>query len=306
MRRYHLTEFIMQLCNTPILRVAAVACTGQVAGIPLATLPAANHSRRADHAAPSKAISDGQRCDSFMGSSRKLIVGTDPAQPQVGSPTKLVMQIQDDDGTPITRFDAWHSTLVYLIVVHEGLDEIAHLHPEVDASGMITIEFAFPMVGRYRLIVEHQPRGKSPARAEGQLVVHGDKEPTASLMPNASNEIKVDALTAHITTMPGNRETAGCFQFIDSSSQAVGDLQPRLEAKGHLAIVSEEGRANAHAYSQGETKTDSAGTVEFSGRLPKRGIYKAWDQLQREESVFAVPFVIEHIRGTPLSPAGGH
>ena len=89
---------------------------------------------------------------------RKLIVATDPSEPQAGSATKLVLQIQDDDGTPIKTFDVLHEKLVHLIVVREGLDEFAHLHPEVDASGMITIEYAFPKSGKYRLFSDRQPR----------------------------------------------------------------------------------------------------------------------------------------------------
>ena len=241
-----------------------------------------------------------------MPTSRKLLVNSAPSQPQAGSATKLVLQIQDDDGTPIKSFDLLHEKLVHLIVVREGLDEFAHLHPEVDASGMITTEFAFPKSGKYRLFADHQPQGKSPGLAAGELVVAGDDEPAVALVPNASNEVAVGAIKAHVAFTPGDQETSVRFHFVDADGKAVGDLQPYLAAMGHLVIISSAGREYVHAHPLSESKTAPDGVVEFAAHFPKPGIYKAWGQFQRDGSVFTVPFVMEHKGGKPMPHAGGH
>ena len=241
-----------------------------------------------------------------MITARKLVVGTDPSQPRAGSPTKLVLQIQDDDGTPIKKFALLHEKLVHLIVVREGLDEFAHLHPQVDSAGMITIEFLFPKSGKYRLFADHQPKGKSPGLAAGELVVAGDDKPAEALEPNVSNEVVVGEITAHVSINPGDQETAVRFHLIDATGQSVGDVQPYLGAMGHLVIISADGREYVHAHPLSEAKTAPNGVVEFAAHFPKSGIYKAWGQFQRDGSVFTVPFVMKHKGDKPMPHEEGH
>jgi len=285
----------MRLWTTLSLIAVAVGCAGKEESTPAAKPPAAEHG---GHAMPSK---DGhgehgghENMKMNMATPRKLVVGTDPSKPQAGSPTKFVLQIQDEDGTPIKTFDLLHEKLVHLIVVREGLDEFAHLHPEVDASGMITIEFAFPKSGKYRLFADHQPQGKSPGLAAGELVVTGADEPAAALVPNASNEVTVGDIKAHVTFKPGDQETAVRFHLVAADDKPVGDLQPYLGAMGHLVIISADGREYVHAHPLSEAKTAPDGAVEFAAHFPKPGIYKAWGQFQRGGSVFTVPYVLEH------------
>lgn len=293
----------MRLWTTLSLIAFAVGCASKEEGTPAAKAPATEHGGHAGHATPSKdgAGSHGEHgghdnMKMNMSMPRKLVVGTDPSKPQAGSPTKLVLQIQDDDGTPIKTFDVLHEKLVHLIVVREGLDEFAHLHPEVDASGMITIEFAFPKSGKYRLFADHQPQGKSPGLAAGELVVTGADEPAAALVPNASNEVAVGEIKVHIAIQPGNQETTVRFHFVAADDKPVRDLQPYLGAMGHLVIISADGREYVHAHPLNEAKTAPDGAVAFAAHFPKPGIYKAWGQFQRDGSVFTVPFVLDHTR----------
>ena len=288
----------MRLWTTLSLIAFAVGCAGKEEGIPAAKAPATDHG---GHAMPSKDSpgSHGEHgghenMKMNMAAPRKLVMGTDPSQPQAGSPTKLVLQIQDDEGTPIKTFDLLHEKLVHLIVVREGLDEFAHLHPEVDASGLITIEYVFPKSGKYRLFADHQPQGKSPGLAAGELVVAGDDEPAAALVPNASNEVAVGEIKAHVAITPGEKETAVRFHLVAADDKPVGDLQPYLGVMGHLVIISADGREYVHAHPLSEAQTAPDGALEFAAHFPKPGIYKAWGQFQRDGSVFTMPFVLEN------------
>ena len=114
-----------------------------------------------------------------MASPRTLVVMSEPSQPAAGSTTKLMLKIQDADGTPIKSFDILHEQLVHLIVVRDGLDEFAHLHPDVDSSGMMTTQFVFPKSGKYRLFANHQPQGKPAGLATGEVNVSGSDAKTA-------------------------------------------------------------------------------------------------------------------------------
>ncbi len=297
----------MRVWITLCLIAIAVGCTGKHEGTPAAKAPVMTHGGQAElgtaskdgHGSPGKQ-GGHENMKMNMVTQRQLVVKTEPSEPQAGSPTKLMLQIPGDDGAPIKTFDVLHTKLVHLVVVREGLDEFAHLHPEVDASGTITIEYAFPKSGKYRLFVDHQPQGKSPGLAAGELVVAGDDEPAAALVPNASNEVAVGEIKAHIAITPGDRETMVRFHLVDAAGQAVGDLQPYLGAMGHLVIISADGREYVHAHPLNDAETAPDGAVEFAAHFPKPGIYKAWGQFQRDGSVFTVPFVMEHKGGKSI------
>lgn len=263
------------------------------------------------HAEGSKSVKNGQSPSGGHGqmeipAPRKLVVGTAPAHPRAGAMTKLVLQIQDDDGTPIKRFEMLHEQLVHLIVVRDGLDEFAHLHPEVDEMGMITTEFAFSKSGKHRLFADHQPQGKSAGVASGELVVAGDDEPAERLMPNTSPVVAVGEFRAHVTINSGDPETMMRFHLADGVGRTVDDLQPYLGAMGHLVIISADGSEYVHAHPLSEAQSAPEGVVEFAAHFPESGIYKAWGQFRRHNSILTVPFVMEHKRGPAPPHAGGH
>ena len=262
-----------------------------------ATLPD-SHAGHSNNDAPSK-VDHGshgghENMPVNMTPPRTLVVMTEPSQPTVGSTTKLEMKIQNADGTPIKSFDILHEKLVHLIVVRDGLDEFAHLHPDVDGSGMMTTQFAFPKSGKYRLFADHQPQGKPAGLATGELNVSGSDDQAVALVPTASSEVAIGELSAHIEIRSGEHETNVQFRFIDGVGKPVSDLQPYLGAMGHLVIINEDGKEYVHSHPVSNAKTAPNGAVEFTAHFPKPGIYKAWGQFQRNGTVFTVPYVLEH------------
>ncbi len=291
------------------LFVLTVGCFRNDEGTHPDGMPATNSTVHTEHAAipikdPSAHSNHGGHGEMQMPSAspRKLVVKTEPTQPQAGEATKLQLQILENDGRPITKFSLLHEKLVHLIVIRDGLDEFSHLHPNVDASGNITIEHVFPKAGKYRLFADHQPEGKSPGLARGELVVVGDDESAVALVPNASDEVAVGEINAKVAVQPGDRETTVRFQLVDASGQVVTDLQPYLGAMGHLVIISADGAEYVHAHPLSESQTSPEGFVEFAAHFPKPGLYKAWGQFQRHDTVFTVPFVLQHSTAHPATP----
>jgi hypothetical protein len=289
------------------LIAVSVGCSGKGEGPPPNSVPAANPDSQVEHAPPKEGHSvhsnhgGHEQMQMPAATARKLVVKTDPSQPQAGEVTKLLLQILDNDGQPITKFALLHEKLVHLIVVREGLDEFSHLHPLVDASGNITIEHVFPKAGQYRLFADHQPQGQTPGLARGELIVAGDDESAAALVSNASDEIAVGAIKAHVAFQPGEQETTVRFHLVDASDQVVSDLQPYLGAMGHLVIISADGADYVHAHPLSESRSAPEGVVEFAAHFPKPGLYKAWGQFQRHDTVFTVPFVLQHSTAHPAA-----
>ncbi len=298
----------MRLLFALSLIVLTVGCSRKDEDTHPSGMSASNQRKHAEHATPP--IQDHSSPSNHGGhggmqmpaaTARKLAVKTEPTQPQAGEAAQLRLQILGDNGQPITKFAMLHEKLVHLIVVREGLDEFSHLHPQVDASGNITIEHVFPKAGRYRLFADHQPEGKPPGLARGELIVSGDDESAAALVPNASDEVAVGEIKAHVAFQPGDQETMVRFQLVDAGDQVVSDLQPYLGAMGHLVIISADGAEYVHAHPLSESQTAPEGFVEFAAHFPKPGLYKAWGQFQRHDTVFTVPFVLQHATAHPAT-----
>lgn len=223
-----------------------------------------------------------------------LMLDTEPSTPKAGESITLKGHIQSEDGTRVTSFDAIHEKLVHLIVVREGLDEFAHLHPEVSSSGSMSVSYIFPKPGSYRLFADFQSRGQSQELATGQVSVPGDISPAKKLAANESNEVKVDSIKAQVSVEATKAETIMTFQLLDFDGLAVTDLQPYLGAMGHLVIISADGREYVHAHPMSDATTAPDGVVKFAAHFAEPGLYKAWGQFQRNGNVFTVPYVLKH------------
>ena len=113
-----------------------------------------------------------------------LVVRTEPERVTAGQPTTLKLMIHDAGGGMVKDFDVAHEAKVHLIVVRDGLDTFAHLHPAVDAAGNVTATYTFPTGGTYRLYADHQPTGGRPGTAAADVTVAGDSPPAPPAWPS--------------------------------------------------------------------------------------------------------------------------
>lgn len=229
---------------------------------------------------------------SMHAATAQLILETEPREPQSGTVTNLRLMLHGPDGKMIAKFAEIHEKLAHLIIVREGLDQFAHVHPEVDAEGNFTARFTFPVGGKYRLFLDHKPAGGAQATATTELEVSGASPTPPDLAPNVPGRVVGDGLEADVAlAAAGDGETKITFRVLDGSQQEVTDLQPYLGAKGHLVVISSDGRQYVHSHpDEGDT---AASTVSFGAHFPALGVYKGWGQFQRSDRVHIVPFVVE-------------
>jgi hypothetical protein len=223
-----------------------------------------------------------------------LMVSTKPEEVSIGEPVTLEMMIHDDQGAMVKDFEVIHEKKIHLILVRDGLDEFAHLHPELRADGTFWIQHAFPKAGKYRLYVDHKPASQPQATAVGAIEVAGDAPPAPTLVPNVPGRAEGDGLQAEVSADPeGVGETQIAFQVLDDAGEPVADLEPYLGAMGHLVVISADGEQYVHAHPADASTSAPDGKVSFQAHFTKPGLYKGWGQFQRHEQVYTVPFVIE-------------
>lgn len=222
-----------------------------------------------------------------------LFVTAEPSPPVAGRPAALKLMVHGAGGEMLKEFAVAHEQKVHLMVIREGLDQFAHLHPEVDADGNITVRHTFPAGGTYRLFADYQPAGGSAAVAATEVKVSGDSPPAPALVPDVPGTVTGDGLTARVTAdgAKAGAEATVRFELTDMKGKPVTDLEPYMGATGHLVVVSADGKQYVHAHptAGGGEKN----VVSFQAHFPAAGVYKGWGQFKRAGRVLVVPFVVQ-------------
>ena len=224
-----------------------------------------------------------------------LMIQTEPAQVIAGKPTTLKLMIHGADGKMVNNFEVVHEQKIHLIVVRDGLDQFAHIHPEVDAAGNATVSYSFPTGGNYWLYADYKPTGKEQTTATAQVKVSGDIPAISPLTPNVpGSEATGDGLRAKVAIEGASAGGEGTitFDLTDAAAEPVVDLQPYMGAMGHLVVLSSDGKQYVHAH-PAEAQPDKVNRVVFQAHFMKPGLYKAWGQFRRMDTVRVVPFVFK-------------
>lgn len=222
----------------------------------------------------------------------ELILTTMPEKPNAGEPADLRIMLHDASGKMLKDFEPTHEKLAHLIIVREGLDEFAHVHPAISPTGMMTIKHTFPRGGNYFVFLDHKPRGEQMATSKTKLAVEGEASTAPTLTPNVPGTLQGDGLQANVALRTAaDKAQVMSFAVQDNMGKAIIDLQTYLGAMGHLVVLSADGKQYVHAHPLTEKSPD--GKVEFEVHFPGPGIYKAWGQFQRNGKVFTIPAVIK-------------
>lgn len=251
-------------------------------------------SRHEEHDTKAKPGDDPHAAhDKAKGSSQLMIV-TDPAQASAGKLTTLKLMIHGADRETVKSFEIVHDQKIHLIIVRDGLDQFAHIHPEVDAAGNATVTYTFLTGGNYWLYADHKPTGKEQATATAQVKVAGDIPASPVLTPNVPGEIPGDGLRAKVAVegASGGGEATITFDLSDAAGKAVENLQPYMGAMGHLVVLSSDGKEYIHAH-PAEAKPRTSSRVVFQAHIIKPGLYKGWGQFRWKDTVRVVPFVFK-------------
>ena len=221
----------------------------------------------------------------------ELIVGTKPAEPVANQPVTLNLMIHSADGAMLKHFEVVHEQKVHLVIVREGLDHFAHIHPAVDANGNLTIRHTFPAAGQYRLFADYKPVDGAHATATGSVSISGESQQAPALVANAPGNIVADGIRASISAEPLKAGKAARVKFsLQREQGGPAVLEDYMGAAGHLMFVSAAGKyVHVHPVADDAAK----GTVEFAAHFPNPGLFKGWGQFKHDGQVRVVPFVVD-------------
>ncbi len=214
--------------------------------------------------------------------------------PQSNQKEEVSIQIQDNTGKPIEKFEISHEKEMHLIVVSKYLSTFQHLHPENKGNGLFTVATTFPTGGDYKMIADFIPSGTEPKTESQWITISGQAPSPRPLQPetNLTKAVEGKEVTLSFDKLQSGQDATMTFSFRDAASkQPITNLQPYLGAIGHVVIISSDVEKYIHNHPLEENSTGPE--AKFGTAFPNSGVYKIWGQFQQNGKVFIVPFVVE-------------
>jgi len=221
-----------------------------------------------------------------------------------GSEAPLRFRILGPDGEPVTRYTSEHGKDLHLIAVRRDLTGFQHVHPRLDAGGTWSVAASLSHAGVYRVFADFTPAERRDGLTLGaDLSVAGDYMPQP--LPATTRTVEVDGYTV---TLEGDLEAGGEAELMLSVSkdgQPVTDLQPYLEAYGHLVALRDRDLAYLHVHPAGspdDGTTRPGPDITFYATVPSAGDYRLFLDFKHANEVRTAAFTLT--AGSPTTQTG--
>ncbi|MDQ4110295.1 MAG: hypothetical protein M3306_04235 [Actinomycetota bacterium] len=197
-------------------------------------------------------------------------------RPQRSASATLRFRILGTDHEPVTRFETAHGKLLHLIVVRRDLATYEHLHPVMADDGTWSVTADLAAAGTYRVFADFRPATEDEGLTLGQdLFVAGPYEPQP--LPAAATTSTVSPYEVNLDGHLVAGQTSRLTLTVTRDGEPVTDLEPYLEAYGHLVALRDGDLAYLHVHPEGvpgDGRTDPGPEITFSAEVPSAGTYR--------------------------------
>lgn len=205
----------------------------------------------------------------------------------------LRFQIRHDD-EPLTAFERVHGKDLHLIVVRRDLTGFQHVHPTMDGEGLWSVPVDLSLPGEYRVFADFKPAGVEASYTLGaDLSVPGTFEPRVLTDPTRTSAADGYEVSLTGDLVPGT--TSELTVSVARAGKAVTDLEPYLEAYGHLVALRDGDLAYLHVHPEGhpgDGVTRPGPEITFQAAVPSAGTYKLFLDFQHGSAVRTASFTV--------------
>ncbi|WP_433243251.1 hypothetical protein [Actinomadura nitritigenes] len=209
-----------------------------------------------------------------------------------GVRTDFRFTIDGPDGRPVTRFTPLHGKRLHLIIARRDLSGFQHLHPTEVGGGVWEVAVVLPKAGAYRFFTDVQPEGAQEALTLGvDVAAAGDFQPVP--LPGPEQVAKVDGYEVRLAGALAPGRSSKLTLSVSKDGKPVTDLEPYLEAYGHLVALRQGDLAYLHVHPDGEPgdgKTKPGPDITFYAEAPSAGTYRLYLDFQHGGKVRTAEF----------------
>ncbi len=249
------------------------------------------------------------------GSGPTVSLETVPAEINAGSPVKMKVRIEDQDGKPLAGLVRHHERILHAVIVGQDLRTFAHIHAEdlgpvtktMLAHAVFPLQYTFPKSGYYLVGLDFATADKLYSDTILISVMGGPSmaRPDIDLSRSKNFGTYRVLLTSSPEQIRAGEETT-LIWHIEQNGEPVTDLRPYLGAPMHISVVSANLQRFMHIHGMlpGEVHGDlDQGHRTFHGRFgpdiestvifPAKGTYALFCQVNHEENVLLFEFMVE-------------
>ncbi|GLZ07260.1 hypothetical protein Acsp03_47260 [Actinomadura sp. NBRC 104412] len=225
-----------------------------------------------------------------------------------GRRTDFRFTVTGPDGKPVTRYTPLHGKRLHLIIARRDLSGFQHLHPTEAGGGVWTIPLTLPDPGAYRFFTDVRPEGAPKQLTLGtDITAPGDYEPTP--LPSPAQVAEVDGYEVRLdgALVPGR--SSRITLTVSKDGRPVTDLEPYLEAYGHLVALRDRDLAYLHVHPDGEPgdgRTRPGPSITFYAEVPSTGTYRLYLDFQHKGKVRTAEFTATAGAGQAVPPQDDH
>ena len=207
----------------------------------------------------------------------------------LGATEAYTFRILDADGATVRDFALEHGRRLHLIVVRRDLTGYQHLHPTQRADGSWTVPLRLAAPGSYRVFADFTPAGGEKTTLGTDVLVDGDAAYAA--LPAPATHARVDGYDVALAGAPAAGRSGRLTFTVTRDGAPVTDLQPYLEARGHLVALRAGDLAYLHVHPEDEATPGDR--ISFMVELPSAGRYRLFLQFKHEGRIHTVAFTQE-------------
>jgi len=196
-------------------------------------------------------------------------------------------------GRPLTSYTTQHDKELHLIVVRRDLDGFQHVHPDRAADGTWSVPLNLAKAGGYRVFADFAPAALGRGLVLGADVsVAGAFTPVP--LPAPTSTASVDGYDVSLTGAPMAGTESELVFTVTRNGKPVTDLEPHLEAFGHLVTLRSGDLAYLHTHPAQEAHAGERGgpAVRFMTTFPTAGTYRLFLDFQRGGKVRTAAFTV--------------
>ena len=219
-----------------------------------------------------------------------------------GTSERLRFRIVGPDGRTVRAFDRVHGKELHLIVVRRDLSGYRHVHPVRAADGTWETTVRLDEAGVYRAYADIRPASGPALTLAADLTVAGELRPRPLPAPAATARVGDHEVAVHGRPTAG-RATTLTFS-VSRRGAPVTDLEPYLEARGHLVALRAADLAYLHVHAEGD---GGAGPdLRFTVTFPAPGRHRLFLDFRHDDVVRTAALTVDVPAGAGGAPDGGH
>jgi hypothetical protein len=189
---------------------------------------------------------------------------------------QLRFRIEDEEGGTVRDFDVEHARRMHLIVVRRDLTGFQHLHPEQGPDGAWRVPLRLDEAGSYRVFADFSSGGEAltlgtDLQVNGPYKARQLPHPEPATVSDGGYEVRLE-------------DEGGAVRFtVFKGGRRVRDIEPYLDARGHLVALREGDLAYLHVHP--ESKATAGDDIRFAVEYPSKGRYRLFLQFKHEGRV---------------------